>query len=386
MRRTSLVLVLAAACGGSPKPTTAPPPLEGSTEPATADTKPDPKEEEKAPPPKFEPPPGPIDLTIAAPKVAVKLVSAGKGKREAIKVTPKAGDQQAVELALDFSGTQTAPPEAPEQVRGKKEDVAPTIVLTGSAQVKSVDAAGTAYEVVVNGTDVRDAPGQQIPSELMKKALASLTALKIAGTVTSNGIASDLALHIDKGSEDAAGALALVRVEVLPAWPVLPIEPIGIGAKWQVTATSKLADKLDVTQTTDYELVKHEGKTWTIKGTTKVSGTDQSVDQAKLSNINGSGTVDVAMIDGALYPSMKAQVSTAFTATITKPPVGAGEHDPHPEIPASLQITYQLKQGSTVTPNPTPAATPAPAPTPAPAADPGRATPAPAPATPKLGQ
>src|SRR5580704_4314620 len=189
MRRTSLVLVLAAACGGSPKPTTTPPPLEGSTEPDKADPKPEAKEEAKAPPPKFEPPPGPIDLTIAAPKVAVKLVSAGKGKREAIKVAPKAGDQQAVELALDFSGTQTAPDTAPEQVRGKKEDVAPTIVLTGSAQVKSVDATGAAYEVVVNGTDVRDAPGQQIPSELRKKALASLTALKIAGTVASNGIA-----------------------------------------------------------------------------------------------------------------------------------------------------------------------------------------------------
>lgn len=378
MRRTFFVLALAAACGGSPKQTTTPPPLEGSTEPDKADTKPEPKEEDKAPAPapKFEPPPGPIDLTIPAPKVAVKLVSPGKGKREAIKVAPKAGDQQAVELALDFSGTQTAPPEAPEQVRGKKEDVAPTIVLTGSAQVKSVDATGAAYEVVVNGTDVRDAPGQQIPSELMKKALASLTALKIAGTVTSNGIASDLSLHIDKGSEDAAGALALVRVEVLPAWPVLPTEPVGVGAKWQVTATSRLADKLDVTQTTDYELVKHDGKTWTIKGTTKVSGTDQSVDQAKLTNINGAGTVEVAMIDGALYPTMKAKVSTAFTALITKP-----EKDAPAGMPDSLKITYELKQGSTVTPNPTPAAAPAPAaatpaaaPTPAPVVAPAPST------------
>jgi hypothetical protein len=361
MRRTLLTLVLAAvACGGSPKPTTAPPPLEGSAEQGSADATTEAKKE-KPPAPPPEPPPGPLDLTIPAPKVTVKLVSPGKGKRTPVKVAPKAGDKQLVELALDFSGSQTAPPEAPEQIRGTKADVAPTLVLTGNAEVKNVDAGGTTeYELTVDGTDVRDVKGQQVPSDLMKKALASLNTLKIGGTVAANGVGSDLKLHVDKADKEAAGALELVRVEVLPSWPVLPTEPIGVGAKWQVTSTTKLADKLDVTQTTDYELLKHDGKTWTIKGTTKVSGTDQDVDQAKLTNITGSGTVDVAMVEGALYPTMKAQVTTGFAATVTPPP-GALP----PGSPSSLQITYELKQGSTVTPNPTPTAPAAPSAPPA---------------------
>ena len=385
MRRTFLVFVLAAAaCGGSPKPTTTPPPLEGSAEGPGEETKTEAKADSKdekppaSPPEPAEPPPGPLDMIVAAPKVTVKLVSPGKGKRVAVKVAPKVGDKQPVELALDFTSRVTAPPEAPEKMRGTQEQIAPTVVLVGDAEVKSVDAGGTAeYELTVAATDARDVVGQQVPTELMKKVVASLSKLKIGGTVAVNGVGSDLKLHLDLGDRDAANALGLVRMEVLPSWPVLPTEPIGVGAKWQVTATSKLAEQVDLTQTTDYELVKHEGKTWTIKGTTKVSGTEQQVDTATLSNIAGSGTVDVAMVDGALYPTMKAQLSVGFAATVTPPP-GALP----PGSPPSLRITYEIKQGSAVTPNPAPK----PAAAATPAAPPGVPTPPPAAApTPKPG-
>jgi hypothetical protein len=110
------------------------------------------------------------------------------------------------------------------------------------------------------------------------------------------------------------GALEMVRL-TWPALPVLPAEPIGAGAKWQTTATTKLADKIIVLQTTDYEVVSVKNGTWTIKGKTTVAGIDQDLPDGKITNIHGSGTSEMTLAAGALYPSYQTSVETQFTAT-----------------------------------------------------------------------
>lgn len=330
------LLVTVASCGGSQKPAAAPPPLP-DTQPAS-ETKPQEEEAKKAP----EPPPpakGPIDVAMSAPSVTVKLVSAGKGKKAPLKLTAKQGTKQAVELALDFAGKQDGPPET----GGAQEDVAPTLVLSGDAEVKNVDASGNAeFELAFTKSDVRDVPGQKTPSAEMLKMLDLIKDLKLGGTVAPNGVASAVKLHLDSADPKAQKVLALITGEVLPTWPVLPTEPIGVGAKWQVTSNTKFADKLQVTQVSDYELVEHKGTTWTIKGTTKVTGTDQDLGGATASNIKGTGTIEVALADGALYPKMKNEVSTAFTVTVPPPPNDT-QHKP-------VVVTFDLKQGTQVTP------------------------------------
>ncbi|MGE5182961.1 MAG: DUF6263 family protein [Acidobacteriota bacterium] len=347
MRRTLLVIMAAAAssCGGSNKqPSTTPPPPLAETKPEPApEPKPEAKPEVKPEPPK---PAGPLDVTVSPPKTTVKLVTAGKGKKVALKLTPKQGVKQQVELALDFSEKQTAPPE----LGGESQHGLPTVVLSGDAEVKTVDDKGKAeYQLTVSDTDVRDAanatPEQKTMSPKIKEALQSLKGMTIGGTIDANGSQSDVKLHVDKGDEAAQSAMELIRV-ALPWWPLLPNEPVGVGAKWQVTTTTKLMDKVDVTQTTDYELVAHKGNTWQIKGTTKVSGTDQDLEGAKISQIGGTGNVEVAMVDGALYPTIKGSVATGFTATATGP-------DPaDPSKKKTVSLTFNFAQGTAVTPKP----------------------------------
>src|SRR5262245_40042653 len=107
MRRSLIVFLVAAACGGgSKKSTTPPPPLPEPTAQAKPEPKEEPKEAEKP-----QVPAGPVEITLPAPKVTVKLVSPGKGKKIPLKHTSKAGDKQVIELTMDFAGKQTAPPE-----------------------------------------------------------------------------------------------------------------------------------------------------------------------------------------------------------------------------------------------------------------------------------
>src|SRR4051794_21317563 len=126
MRLISLVSILIlTACGSkTPAASSAPPltfPEAKTEEPKPAEAKPEAKPEDKAPPV----PSGPFDGTIAAPKYTVKLVTPGKGKREALKFTPKQGDKQQVELAIDFGEKQSAP----AQLGGDRNDTVPTVVL-----------------------------------------------------------------------------------------------------------------------------------------------------------------------------------------------------------------------------------------------------------------
>jgi hypothetical protein len=329
MRRSFFViLVAAAACGGKQKSTTPPPPL------------PEPVAEKKPEPPKPEPeeakpqiPEGPVDLTVAAPKVTVKLISAGKGKKAPLKIGAKSGAKQQVELAIDFRGKSTGLG-APDQ-----EDIFPTFVLISDAEVKNVDKDGNAeYQLTVNGTDARQVTNQKFTNEQAKEVASALQGLTIAGTINANGSMSDLKMHLETPKAASVGALGFMSI-AFPALPVLPKEPVGVGAKWQVSATLKVAEQLDVTHTTSYELVSRKGKTWTLKGTTKVSGADQKLGGLNASKIGGTGAIDATVVDGALYPTMTANVQTAFTLSGTDP-----------QTQQTIEGTLDLKQGASITP------------------------------------
>jgi hypothetical protein len=329
MRRLLLMIVAAAACGGSPKPTQlAPLPDDpkpasstpGEVKPATPDpvaVKPE--------PPAVKPPPGPpapIEIRISPPPTTIKVVSGGKGKKELVRYTAKPGGKQAIEFAMDFTGKQDT-----------NEQVIPTIVLTGEAETTAVDKDGTAaYRVTITGMDARAVTGSNVPVDKFKDVLSALAGLTIDGKLGKSGAAGDVTLRIEKPREHAAETLELIRT-TLPALPMLPSEAVGVGAKWQATTTAKLAERLDIAQVTDYELIAHKGTTWTIKGTTKVTGKDQEIESSKVSSITGSGEIELTITDGALYPSFKSSLETQFTASVQD---------------KSLQ--FLLKVGGSVTP------------------------------------
>ena len=351
MRRILLALLIAVArCGGgSHKSTTPPPPLpETKTDTPAPTPKPDadkPAETAKAP----EPPAGPVEVTLKAPQSAVKLVSPGKGKRVALKLSPKSGDKAPVEIAMDFSGKTSAPPE----LGGTQEQVAPTVVLGGQLETKDVGADGaTKFQVTVDKIDARDVTGSKTPAAEFKQNLQSLTGMTIGGSVNGNGSTSDLTLRVEKPDAASAEALGLIHLSLLPMWPVMPTEPIAPGAKWQVTTTQKLADQLDVTQTTDYELVAHKGTAWTIKGTTKITGTDQDITatdpktgkkgpQTTIGKIAGTGTTEATISEGTLTPASTQKLETSFEATVTAPDQSGKTQ--------TISLKFELKQGNAVT-------------------------------------
>jgi len=119
-----------------------------------------------------------------------------------------------------------------------------------------------------------------------------------------------------------------------------------------VTTPTSIADRIEATQTTSYEVVSHKGNAWVLKGTTKLDGKDQQIKDTKFEKIGGTGAVDITLTDGAFVPQSASKVANDFTASVTAD-----------SKPASVQ--FHLEQGFAVAPPGTPAATPeAPATTP----------------------
>jgi hypothetical protein len=310
----AIAIAAGAACGGKSNPVPLAPlpddpkPAEAPAPKAAQDDPPPPEEAdaaEEGPPPA---PVGPIEVKIPAQQTTVKLVARGKGKLAPLRYTGKAGGKQQVELALDFSSTET--------MDGATNDtVLPTIVLVGEAETKAVDKAGRAdYAITVSGADARDVAGARVKPAELKLMLGSLAGLVIGGSVAGNGAAGEVTMRVEKPDRLTAGALEMVRL-TLPVLPILPAEPVGVGAKWQTTTQTKLADKIVVTQVTDYELVAAKGGTWSIQGKTAVSGADQEMHGGKISNIKGSGQSELTLVAGAPYPTYKTSLETQFTAS-----------------------------------------------------------------------
>lgn len=311
MNRVSLVLVASlVACGGSKSKPQNLAPLPDEKPAETAKVEPKPAEEPPAPPPAPLPP---LEVKVEVPAVTVKLVSAGKGKKAPLKYTAKPGTKQQVEVVMNFAQTASVDGQSDSQV-------VPTIVIAGEAETKAVDDSGKAeYALAVATTDAREVAGSAVPVEQFKIALASLSGLVITGSVDATGAASETMLRIEKPDRLSAGALDLIKI-TLPAWPVFPKEPIGIGAKWRTTSNNTLraapGDKgIEMTHVTDYELVSHVGSTWTIKSKTTVTGKDQEYKGGKISKIAGTGTAEIKLDDGLLYPTSTSAIETSLTAS-----------------------------------------------------------------------
>jgi hypothetical protein len=271
-------------------------------------------------------PTGPLQVKLAPPSSTVKLVKPGTGKRTVLALAPKVGAKQQVELALDFGVTQSAGGQS-------QKDIVPTVLLGGEAETTATGKEGLAYKLTVAKTDARAIEGAQVPIDKFKEILVGVQGLVISGSV-----GGEVSLDLAQQREASGQVLDLIRL-TYPAFPAFPTEPLGAGAKWQTTTKTKLADRLDVTIVTDYELVSYKAGTWTIKGASKLTGADQIMQGGKISKIAGTGTHEVSVVDGALFPSHRVALTATFTAA---------EAEPKPNAPPAT-LDFEIKVGAAVT-------------------------------------
>lgn len=189
----------------------------------------------------------------------VKLLDAGAEPRKALRLHVKAGDKQAtvmtikVNLSMETPAAAGAPSNAIPSI--------PAISLPADLTVQDVAANGdSTYQMVFTEPGIADEPGT--PPQMAQGMRTALSGIK---GVTATGVMSDRGVNkkVDVKAPPNANPQVRQIVEqmkegMLDADSLLPEEPVGAGAKWEVKSSIKRSG-ISMDQTTDCQLVSVDG-------------------------------------------------------------------------------------------------------------------------------
>jgi hypothetical protein len=184
-------------------------------------------------PPAVTQPAVPRPATPQRPPV-VTLLEAGAGPRQALRLRPKVGVTQVIELTVRIKMDQTLagmamPPQKP-----------PAIRYTMAAVVNAADEGGDiTYGFEYKTGDVVDEPGvSPLAAEMMRSALKAIEGLRGVGVMTDRGF-HKLVRFERPPDMDARLLPQLEEMErsIEHLVSLFPSEPVGPGAVWKVQRT-----------------------------------------------------------------------------------------------------------------------------------------------------
>jgi hypothetical protein len=236
----------------------------------------------------------------AAPATAdsahrAKLISAGAEPRKVLRLHPKAGDKETVTLTIKTSIAVQGGPASGQPIK------TPPVKITRNLTVKQVTPAGDiVFEApVVNA----DTGGQGNANAQIADALKS--AFSGPHTISDRGFPKEADLPAAAAANPVADQLG--DIDSLDT-VALPDEPVGPGARWEVTKRTK-QQGINLQQTTTYQLVAADGDHLTIKETCQQHAASQKFQHPALpgmvldlTKLAGTGTEDVTLDLGRVLP------------------------------------------------------------------------------------
>ncbi|MEO5803668.1 MAG: DUF6263 family protein [Verrucomicrobiota bacterium] len=258
------------------------------------------------PKPEQKPAPKPAAKKVAAsPATAspVKLISAGAEPRKELRIHPKAGDKQNLDMTIKM---------AMDMGTGQSMKM-PATKMAMEVTVKNISAAGEiSYESVIGNVEVLDEPGA-MPQvvESMKTALNGMKGLSMTGTMSDRGIPKSLDLKIPAGvAPQLRQAMEQMKESFGNMSSPFPDEAVGVGAKWEVKRPVK-SQGMTIDQATTYELKSLKDDQANVASTISQNAANQKISnpampQMKMDLVKmaGNGTGNVTFDLAHFFPSL----------------------------------------------------------------------------------
>lgn len=215
-------------------------------------------------------------LLFAAPAVAetvptptLRLVSAGKGAKKQLRFTPAKGTKKTIvmtsqqAMARGLEGKLPAP------------EAQPAVRTTIDVEILDVTADGDIkfsfqYRAAQVVEDKRNKPDV---AKQLAAALEIFGGVKGTAVVTNRGVTKDVAFDMpNAASREMRTAVDTAKSVATQLAQPFPEEAVGVGAKWQSTAT-QTAGEMTANTAATYELLEAKGSTVKLKITVVVKGT-----------------------------------------------------------------------------------------------------------------
>jgi hypothetical protein len=267
-----------------------------------------------APKPEQKLTPKPVTKAVAAPSVsAVKLISAGAEPRKELRIHPKAGDKQNLEMTMKM---------AMDMGTGQTMKM-PAMKTAMEVTVKSISANGDInYAMLIANVEVLDEPGA-MPQivESMKASLNGMKGLSMTGTISDHGITKSLDVKIPAGAApQMRQAMEQMKESVANTSLPFPDEAVGVGAKWEVKLPVK-TQGMTIDQTTTYELVSLKNDQANVTSTIIQNAANQKITnpampqmKMELIKMDGKGSANVTFDLTRFLPTLATVDSHSDTS------------------------------------------------------------------------
>ncbi len=233
-------------------------------------------------------PRSPVALIHTPPQAQLALISRGTEPAAPLRLSPTRGHQQSVVMTfresvqLSFPGQNPQPPHST------------SLMLSGITEVTQASDGGDLRYV----TDIEKSE-LNVDGDIARDTVASV---KIEGGASTLGETSRTVFHPPQTRRDADG---LDRAyQSLVTWPVLPRDPVGLGAQWEVT-THERHDDLQIIVVTRYTLTARTATSATITGELKISPSPKMLQDRRFRSVTGYGRLAATIYQGRLYPQLE---------------------------------------------------------------------------------
>ena len=245
LRALGVAALVAVGGCGDPYGTTGPTKAVAKADPAA------PAVEVQAPDPVVPDAP-PEPKRIAKGKAGVTLLAPGQEPRETIALSASGKESRRLVIGMELG------------INTGKQDVPPTVMpeLHALLVAEPKGEGEITYAFSIGGASRKDVEGSP-PTERVAKAVDNAVAgLKEAnGTITLSDRGVVSSFRLEKGKLGVPGlrpTLAALQQVFAQLFPVLPAEPVGVGARWKAVSHAELGG-VHVQHEATYTLAKRSG-------------------------------------------------------------------------------------------------------------------------------
>lgn len=205
----------------------------------------------------------------------VKLLSAGQAPQEPLRLQIAGSHKEVMvmtmrmAMAMEMGGTQAMP-----------YTKLPATAMNMGLNIGAIERSGDfRYDFALDSIDVlpdADSPPGMV--DAIKAAMGDLKGMSGFSQVTSRGEVCDAGFTLPENvspqvKQTMDGMQQSMQQIAIP----FPVEPVGVGAKWEVTTHLSHSQGIELTQTATYELLERSGTTVKLGTTLRQSAQPQEM-------------------------------------------------------------------------------------------------------------
>lgn len=248
----------------------------------------------------------------------VKLLGAGSEPKAELRYTPDLGREERADVTLGLDTTM--------EIGGMPVPVQmPPVVMRVGTKVLGLEADGVRYEYRVLDLRIEDGAARALEGELK-----GIVGTKATVVLTPTGHIRSAEYSVAPGAPPEL--LANLRRSMSDAGTPLPVQAVGVGARWQVRETIDSAG-LPVDRTTTYTLRALDDRRATLDVAVTQTAEPRAIDDpnlppgtvARLEKLDGSGAGTLVIDLDRLLPVRSAIDVQIDTRMSVSPPVGPAQ-------------------------------------------------------------